>query len=118
VVASQPHYEETFSAGFANTVDNFRSLRPLTPRTFNYDITLPSQEELNDMGVRIEGPLHVHAQINYEHFPPLFMRFLARTTGAGGPAGHDIGLLNEQSIDTFLRENQSIASDDFTVNLQ
>ncbi len=37
------------------------------------------------MGVTIQGPLHVHAQINFEHFPPLFMRFLAGVTGATGP---------------------------------
>jgi hypothetical protein len=118
IVATTPHYEETFSAAFANTVDNFRSLRPLRPRTFDYDIKLPTQQELDEMGVQIQGPLHVHAQINYEHFPPLFMRFLARTTGASGPAGHDLGLVNEQAIDTFLREIQNLSSADFTVELQ
>jgi predicted neutral ceramidase superfamily lipid hydrolase len=46
------------------------------------------------------------------------MRFLARTTGPHGPAGHDLNLVNEQSIDTFLREIQSISSDDFTVELR
>ena len=35
----------------------------------------------------IKAPLHVHAQINYEHFPPLFLRFLTRTTGPNGPTG-------------------------------
>jgi hypothetical protein len=118
MVASLPHYEETFSAAFANTVDNFRSLRPLKPRTFDYEIRLPTQQELDEMGVQIKSPLHVHAQINYEHFPPLFMRFLTRTTGSNGPAGHDLNLVNEQAIDTYLREIQSISSDDFTVVLQ
>ncbi len=118
IVATAPHYEETFSAAFANTVDNFRSLRPLKPRTFHYEIQLPTQQELDDMGVKLQSPLHVHAQINYEHFPPLFMRFLARTTGPHGPAGHDLNLINEQGIDTFLREIQNISSDDFTVELQ
>jgi hypothetical protein len=118
IVATAPHYEETFSAAFANTVDNFRSLRPLRPRTFNYEIKLPTRQELDEMGVQVKSPLHVHAQINYEHFPPLFMRFLARTTGPNGPAGHDLNLLNEQSIDTFLREIQSISSDDFTVEVK
>jgi hypothetical protein len=118
IVATAPHYEETFSAAFANTVDNFRSLRPLKPRTFNYEVKLPMQQELDEMGVEIKSPLHVHAQINYEHFPPLFMRFLARTTGPNGPAGHDLNLVNEKAIDTFLREIQSISSDDFTVELQ
>ena len=51
VVATTPHYEETFSAAFANTVDNFRSLRPLVPRTFRYDIKLPTQAELQEMGI-------------------------------------------------------------------
>ena len=51
IVATKPHYEETFSAAFANTVDNYRSLRPLTPRTFLYNITLPTQAELQEMGI-------------------------------------------------------------------
>ena len=50
-------------------------------------------------------------------FPPLFLRFLARTTGPNGPAGHDLQLVNEQSIDTFLVNIKNIASDDFTVEL-
>ena len=118
VIASTPHYEETFSAAFANTVDNFRSLRPLVPRTFRYRIHLPSQDELNELGVgSLRGPLHVHAQINYEHFPPLFLRFLARTTGPDGPSGHDLKLVDENAIDAYLKNIQSIASADFTVNL-
>ena len=118
VIATNPHYEETFSAAFANTVDNFRSLRPLVPRTFRYRIHLPSQDELNDLGIgSLQGPLHVHAQINYEHFPPLFLRFLARTTGPDGPSGHDLQLVDENAIDAYLKNIQSIASADFTVNL-
>jgi hypothetical protein len=70
------------------------------------------------MGVQLQNPLHVHAQINFEHFPPLFLRFLARTTGPDGPAGHSLNLVNEQAIDTFLREIQSVSSADFTVELQ
>lgn len=118
VVAALPHYEETFSAAFANSVDNFRSLRPLKLRTFNYDIKLPSQQELDEMGVKLQSPLHVHAQINFEHFPPLFMRFLSRTTGAKGPGGHDFTLVNEQAIDSYLREIQNVSSADCTVELQ
>jgi hypothetical protein len=119
MVATAPHYEETFSAAFANTVDNYRSLRPLAPRTFRYDIQLPTATELRDMGVEsIQGPLHVHAQVNYEHFPPLFMRFLARTTGPDGPAGHDLHLVSEKRIDDLLKNITSIASADFTVELQ
>jgi hypothetical protein len=118
IKVTRPHWEETFSASFANTVDNFRSLQPLTPRTFRYAIELPSQDELKEMGTTIKGPLHVHAQINYEHFPPLFMRFLARDTGPDGPTGHDLHLLNEHTIDTLLKNIQSIATADFTVNLE
>ena len=119
IVATRPHYEETFSAAFANTVDNYRSLQPLVPRTFSYDITLPTQAELKEMGVSsIKAPLHVHVQVNYEHFPPLFVRFLTRTTGANGPSGHDLNLLNEKRIDDLLKNLKSIASADTTVGLQ
>jgi len=116
IVATTPHYEETFSAAFANTVDNFRSLRPLVPRTFRFEIMLPTKEELEQLGINsLKAPLHVHAQVNYEHFPPLFMRFLARTTSAAGPAGHDLHLLDESTIDSYLRSITNIASADITV---
>lgn len=119
IVAATPHYEETFSAAFANTVDNYRSLQPLVPRTFRYDITLPTQEELAEMGMDgIQGPLHVHAQVNYEHFPPLFLRFLTRTTGPNGPAGHDLNLLSEQRLDDLVKNIRGIASADTTVSVQ
>jgi len=117
IVLDRPHFEEVFSASFANAVDNYRSLAPLRPTLYRYEIQLPAVEELQALGVKLKGPLHVHAQINFEHFPPLFMRFLTRTTGAEGPAGHDLGLLNEQSIDKFLVNIRNIASDDFTVDL-
>ncbi len=118
IVAVEPHYEETFSAALANTVDNYRSLQPLVPRTFNYDITLPTQEELTEMGVSsIKAPLHVHAQVNYEHFPPLFLRFLTRTTSATGPSGHNLNLVTEQRIDDLLKNLKGIASADTTVGL-
>ena len=114
-----PHYEETFSAAFANTVDNFRSLQPLVPRTFSYDITLPTQAELAELGMTsIKAPLHVHVQVNYEHFPPLFMRFLARTTSATGPSGNDLNLITEQRIDDLLKNLTSIASADTTVDVE
>jgi hypothetical protein len=118
IVPMKPHYEETFNAAVATTVDNFRSLQPLVPRTFVYEITLPSQAELQEMGVTLQGPLHVHAQINYEHFPPVFTRYLAKTTGPDGPAGHDMQLLNEATIDTYLKNLTGISSDDFTVALE
>jgi hypothetical protein len=119
IVPTKPHYEETFSAAFANTVDNYRSLQPLVPRTFLYDITLPTAAELSEMGMTgLKSPLHVHAQINYEHFPPLFMRFLARTTGANGPAGHSLNLLDESTIDNYLKTLPAIATADFTVTVQ
>ena len=63
------------------------------------------------------NPIGSPAQINYLHFPPMLMRWLARTTSAEGPAGHDMNLLNEQLIDTYLRNIPNIASGDFTVQL-
>jgi len=119
IVATKPHYEETFSAAFANSVDNFRSLRPLTPRTFSYEIQLPTRQELAEMGIsQIQGPLHVHAQVNFEHFPPLFLRFLARTTGPEGPAGHGFNLVSEQRLDQMVRNVTGIATADAVVNIQ
>ena len=118
IIAKTAHLEEVLTPDLCNTVDNYRSLQPLHPRTFRYDITLPSQQELSEMGVTLKGPLHVHAQVNYEHFPPMLLRFLARTTGAEGPSGHDMNLVNEQLIDTYLKNITNIASDDFTVQLQ
>ena len=117
IVVQRPHFEETFSASFANAVDNYRSLSPLRPTTFNYEIQLPTQEELDAMGVQLQFPLQVHAQVNYEHFPPLFLRFLTQTTGPNGPTGHDLSLVNENRIDTFLKNITGLASDDFTVSV-
>ncbi len=117
ITAKGAHFEETFQAALANSVDNFRSLQPLHPRVYNYEIQLPTQQQLQAMGVTIQGPLHVHAQINFEHFPPLFLRFLAGVTGPNGPAGHDLNLVNEHRIDTLLKNVQNITSDDITVSL-
>lgn len=117
VKATTAHFEETFNAALANSVDNYRSLQPLTPRTFTYEIQLPTTEELQELGVTLKGPLKVHAQINFEHFPPAFLRYLAQTNGAAGPAGHDLGLLSEQTIDSLLKNVKSISSADTTVNL-
>lgn len=118
IVATTAHLEETISADFNNTVDNYRSLQPLHPRTFRYNITLPTQQELAEMGVTLKGPLHIHAQVNFEHFPPMMTRFIIRTTGPEGPSGHDMHLFNEGMLDTFVKNIRDIASDDFTVNLQ
>jgi hypothetical protein len=117
VTAQGVHFEETFNAALANTVDNFRSLQPLHPRTYNYEIQLPTQQELQTLGVTIQGPLRVHAQVNFEHFPPLFLRFLAGVTGPNGPTGHDLGLMSEQRIDSLLKNVQNIASDDAQVSV-
>jgi hypothetical protein len=117
LLARKPHFEETFSAGFANSVDNYRSLAPLRPTTFRYRIQLPTAEELSALGVKIEGPLQIHAQVNFEHFPPAFLRFLAKTTGPDGPTGHELNLLNEKVIDTFLKNVRNIASADMSVNI-
>ena len=118
ITVQTAHFEETFSASFANDVDNYRSLSPLQPTTYSYEITLPTAAELQMMGVTLATPLHVHAQVNYEHFPPLFMRFLAQTLGPNGPTGHSLNLVTESTIDTYLKNIQSIASDDFKVTLQ
>jgi hypothetical protein len=118
IVAQTAHMEEVLSADLNNSVDNYRSLQPLHPKTLNYQITLPTQAELTEMGVTLQGPLHVHAQINYEHFPPMTLRFVARTTSAEGPAGQDMNLLDESTIDTYLENIMSIASDDFVVQLK
>jgi hypothetical protein len=117
VHATTAHFEETFNAALANAVDNFRSLQPLNPRTFTYEIQLPTTEELQELGVTLKGPLQVHAQVNFEHFPPLFLRYLAQTTGPNGPSGNGLGLLDEHAIDSNLRNIQEVSSADFTVDL-
>ena len=118
IIATAPHFEESFSASFANSVDNFRSLPPLKPRMYEYEVEMPTAAELAELGVTLKSPLHVHAQVNFEHFPPLFVRFLAAATGPNGPTGHDVHLLNEAVIDSYLKNVRNIASSDFTVNLQ
>jgi hypothetical protein len=121
--ATGVHFEETFQAALANAVDNFRSLQPLHPRTYDYEIQLPTQQQLQALGVTLQSPLHVHAQVNFEHFPPLFMRYIANVTGENfvtglfGPAGQNLNLMDEQRIDTYLENIEGISSDDFTVSL-
>jgi hypothetical protein len=66
----------------------------------------------------LKAPLHVHAQVNYEHFPPLFVRFLTRTTGENGPAGHTMNLLSEQRLDDLVKNIQAISSADVTAGVQ
>ena len=117
VIVSRPHFEETFSAGFANSVDNYRALAPLRPTTYRYEVKLPKKKELELLGVELESPLRVHAQVNFLHFPPLFLQFLARTTGPDGPAGHDMNLIDEKLIDDLLVNVKNIASSDTTVDL-
>ena len=117
VTAQGVHFEETFQAALANAVDNFRSLQPLQPRTYDYEIQLPTQQQMQSIGVTIQGPLHVHAQVNFEHFPPVFLRFIASATSASGPSGNNLNLMNEQRIDQYLKNVESIASDDATVTL-
>jgi hypothetical protein len=70
------------------------------------------------MGVTLKGSLHVHAQVNFEHFPPMMVRFIIRATSAEGPAGRDLNLFKEADLDTFVKNIRNVASDDFTVNLQ
>ena len=111
--------EETFSAVLANSVDNYRSLPPLRPRTYAYQVVLPTREELQLLGVgELESPLHVQAQVNFLHFPPLFLRFMARTTSAEGPGGRDYHLIDEKLIDDLLVNVRGIASADLTIDLE
>ena len=117
LVSPGPHFEETFSAGFANSVDNYRSLAALRPTTYPYEIKLPTAKELDLLGIELEGPLQVQAQVNFLHFPPLFLRFLARTTGLDGPAGHGFNLVDEQRIDDFLVNVKGIAEAQVQVEL-
>ena len=116
IKAVTPHYEETFNAATANTVDNYRSLQPLVPRQFRYTFTMPTAAQLAEMGVTLKAPLHVHAQINDEHFPPVFMRYLAKSTGPNGPGG-DKQILTEATIDTYLKTNTSLTSSDTTATI-
>lgn len=117
-IVQNAHFEETFNASFANAVDNYRSLSPLRPTTFRYDIQLPTQEELAALGMTgLKAPLHVHAQVNYEHFPPLFLRYLTQITGPDGPSGHDLHLVDEARIDSLLKNIKDIASADVTVGM-
>lgn len=127
--------EETFSAGFANAVDNWRALPPLRPRTFTYAIDLPSAAELAELGAELEGPLQVRATVHFNHFPPLFLRFLARVTGAvveqnlfnvpvmapfvglRGPYNRDLNLYNEQRIDAHLRNVLDLSTAERSVPL-
>ena len=97
-------------------MDNYRSLQPLVPRQFRYKFTLPTQAELDEMGVTLKAPLHVKAVIHDEHFPPVFMRYLVKTTGPNGPGG-DKQLLTENTIDTLLRTNKNLAASETTVTL-
>jgi len=116
IVPATAHYEETFNAATANTVDNYRSLQPLVPRQFRYTFTMPTQEELSEMGVTLKAPLHVHAQVNDEHFPPVFVRYLIKTTGPNGPGG-DKQIVSEATIDNYLKTNLNLASSDTTATI-
>jgi hypothetical protein len=116
LIALTPHYEETFNAATANTVDNFRSLQPLVPRQFRYRFTLPTADELAELGVTLKAPLHVKAIVHDEHFPPVFVRYLIKTTGPNGPGG-DKQLLKESTIDTLLKTNRNLTTSETTVTL-
>ena len=127
--------EETFSAGFANAVDNWRALPALEPRTSTYEIDLPSAAQLAEVGVQLEGPLQVRAAVHFNHFPPLFLRFLARVTGAvveqnlfdiptmetfqglRGPYHRNLNLFDEQRIDDTLRNVLNLDTAELSVPL-
>jgi hypothetical protein len=118
IIATKPHFEETFNAAFVNSVDNYRSLQPLRPTTFRYLVKLPTAQELAALGIgQLQGPLQIEAKVHYEHFPPVFLRYLIGTTGANGPAGHDLHLLSEKTIDDLLKSIRNIATANTTVEL-
>lgn len=138
--------EETFSAGAANAVDNWRALQPLVPRTLRYRVDLPSAQTLADLGVSLTGEIQVKATLHFQQFPPLFLRFLARvsgsvpytmpqpaqrafgfdTAGVGrgdfvgrrGPADQDFQLIDEARIDRFSNVVQDIARASLAVRLE
>ena len=136
-VLEYPFEEETFSAGFANAVDNWRALPALEPRTSTYEIDLPSAAELAEVGVQLDlgQGLQVHATVHFNHFPPLFLRFLARITGAvveqnlydvptmalfqglRGPYHRNLNLFNEQRIDDTLRNVLNLDTAELSVPL-
>jgi hypothetical protein len=119
IIPAQPHYEETFNAAITGVVDNFRSLSPLRPTVYRYKIKLPTKDELGEMGIdHIAGPLQVSAQVNYEHFPPVFVRFIARVTGPNGPAGHSLHLMDEKRLDDLVHSNRAIATAVTTVSVE
>ncbi len=119
IIPAQPHYEETFNAAITGVVDNFRSLSPLRPTVYRYKIKLPTRDELAEMGIdHIAGPLQVSAQVNYEHFPPVFVRFIAKVTGPNGPAGHSLHLMDEKRLDDLVHNNRAIATATASVNIE
>ena len=89
-----------------------------------------------ELGVELEGPLEVKAAVHFQHFPPLFLRFLSRVSGAlveeningtarlapfvglRGPANRQYGLYNEQRIDDLLRIVFDHATADLMVPLE
>ncbi len=127
--------EETFSAGQTNFVDNWRALPPLYPRSYTYEIHLPSAQQLERLGYPVEGSLRVTARVHFQHFPPLFLRFLARVAGAyveqnfyksvrmepfvglRGPANRNLNIYTEQRIDDLLRIMFDIATAEVSVPL-
>lgn len=138
--------EETFSAAVANGVDNWRALLPLEPRTFRYAVELPSASTLAALGVELTGDVEVKARLHFQQFPPLFLRFLARVSGAApyrmpapsrrvpgfdtaglgrgdfvgrrGPADLDFTLIDEARIDRFSNVVQDIAVAERAVPLE
>lgn len=124
---SKPHVEEIFPAGLANTVNNWRSLPPLDPRTYFYDIKLPSKQELAKLGIEIEGKLNVKATVNFSQFPPLFLRFLVRVVG-GVSAEQALrespykvpmpDLFTEERIDKTLKNVRNLAVVETSVTLR
>jgi hypothetical protein len=90
---------------------------------------------LAELGVELEGPLQVHATVHFNHFPPLFLRFLARVGGAvveqnlfnvptmemfeglRGPYNRNLQLYDEQRIDNLLRNVLDLDTAELSVPL-
>ena len=89
VLAQGVHFEETFQAALANAVDNFRSLQPLHPQTYNYEIELPTQQQLQAMGVTLQGTIARTRANQLRAFSARLYEVYRRSDGREWAFGHD-----------------------------